>query len=142
MEKNCILWDVTPCTPLKISRRFGVVCHLCLQDRRISQTIPACSRQQVGFSTLKVDLTFSSQTAIDLQWATRRFMPEDRTGLVHRCENRKSCINFGLSSLSNCLDLSATYFQFHRSRYRPISVVCSWRQSIWMHAYLHTHHRE
>jgi hypothetical protein len=83
MEKNYIFWDVTPCTPLYI------VCHLCPQGRRISQTNPTCSRWRANFSTLKMELTFSSQTSFVLQRSRRRYMPEDG----HRCENRKSCIN-------------------------------------------------
>jgi hypothetical protein len=35
--KSCIFWDVTPCSPLKLNRRFGGTCRLHLQGRRISQ---------------------------------------------------------------------------------------------------------
>jgi hypothetical protein len=34
-----IIWDVTPCSPLKVIRRFGGACHLHLQGQRISQAI-------------------------------------------------------------------------------------------------------
>jgi hypothetical protein len=30
-------WDITPCSLLKVNRRFGGKCHLHLQGRRISQ---------------------------------------------------------------------------------------------------------
>jgi hypothetical protein len=35
--KNTLFWDITPCGPLKINRRFGVTYHRHLQDRRISR---------------------------------------------------------------------------------------------------------
>jgi hypothetical protein len=35
--KSSIFWDITPCSPLKVNRRFGWTCHLHLQGRRISQ---------------------------------------------------------------------------------------------------------
>jgi hypothetical protein len=34
---SSISWDITPCSPLKLSRRFGGTCRLYLQARRISQ---------------------------------------------------------------------------------------------------------
>jgi hypothetical protein len=33
--KSSIFWDVTPCSPLKLKRRFGETCGLHLQGRRI-----------------------------------------------------------------------------------------------------------
>jgi hypothetical protein len=35
--KSSVLWDITPCSPLKANWSFGVTRHLHLQDRRISQ---------------------------------------------------------------------------------------------------------
>jgi hypothetical protein len=35
--KASIFWDITPCSPLKVNRRFGRTCHLHLQGRRIRQ---------------------------------------------------------------------------------------------------------
>jgi hypothetical protein len=35
--KSSIFWDITPCSPFKVSRRFGGTCRLHLQRRRISQ---------------------------------------------------------------------------------------------------------
>jgi hypothetical protein len=31
---NFIFWDITPCSPLKVNRHFGGICHLNLQSRR------------------------------------------------------------------------------------------------------------
>jgi hypothetical protein len=36
-KKSYIFWDITPCSPLKVNRRFGETSRLHLQDRRISQ---------------------------------------------------------------------------------------------------------
>jgi hypothetical protein len=37
IKKSTILYDITPCSPLKINRRFGGTYHLHFQSRRISQ---------------------------------------------------------------------------------------------------------
>jgi hypothetical protein len=36
-SKYSIFWDITPCSLLKVNRRFGGTCRLHLQGRRISQ---------------------------------------------------------------------------------------------------------
>jgi hypothetical protein len=33
--KSSISWDITPCSPLKVNRRFGRIYRLYLQDQRI-----------------------------------------------------------------------------------------------------------
>jgi hypothetical protein len=35
--KSTIFWDITPCSPLKVNRRFGGTCRLHLQGRRMRQ---------------------------------------------------------------------------------------------------------
>jgi hypothetical protein len=35
--KNTIFWDITPCSPLEVNRRFGETYRLHLQGRKISQ---------------------------------------------------------------------------------------------------------
>jgi hypothetical protein len=35
--KSTIFWDITPCSPLKVNRRFGGKYRLNLQSRRISR---------------------------------------------------------------------------------------------------------
>jgi hypothetical protein len=32
-----VVWDIAPCSPLKVNRRFGGTCRLHLQGRRISR---------------------------------------------------------------------------------------------------------
>jgi phosphatidylserine synthase len=34
---SSVFWDITPCSPLKVNRRFVGTCRLYLQVRRISQ---------------------------------------------------------------------------------------------------------
>jgi hypothetical protein len=44
-------------------------------------------------STLKMEVTCSTETSVDFQRTTWRYIPEDRTLHNHRCENVKSCKN-------------------------------------------------
>jgi hypothetical protein len=37
----------------------------------------------VYYSTLKMEATYSSETSVDLQWTTRRYIREDRTILLN-----------------------------------------------------------
>jgi hypothetical protein len=41
-------------------------------------------------STLKIEATCSSETSVDFQWTTRRYIPENRTLQNRRCENLRS----------------------------------------------------
>jgi hypothetical protein len=36
-EKSFIFWDIKPCSPLKLNRRFGGTCRLHLQGWRVSR---------------------------------------------------------------------------------------------------------
>jgi hypothetical protein len=67
---NSVLWDITPCSPLKVSRRFGGICRLQLQGRRMSQA----RSHEVG----------SGESVISQKIALHN----------HRCENLKSCAEF------------------------------------------------
>jgi hypothetical protein len=98
--KNSVFWDITPCSPSKINWRFGEICRLHRQSRRISQaikqreslfatcfTLVSCLSYS---STLKMEVTCSSETSVDFRRTTRRYIPEDRALHNHRCENFKS----------------------------------------------------
>jgi hypothetical protein len=37
--KSSVCWDIAPCNPLKVSRRFGEKCRLHLQSPSINQAI-------------------------------------------------------------------------------------------------------
>jgi hypothetical protein len=76
-QVNILLsWDITPCSSLKVNRRFGGTYRLHLQCRRISQ---ARNQREVGGKD-------------SFQLTTRRYIPEDSTLHNHRCENLKSYI--------------------------------------------------
>jgi hypothetical protein len=52
-------------------------------------TLVSCS---VYSSTLKMEAIYSSDTSVEFQRTTSRFIPEGSTLHNHRCENLKSCI--------------------------------------------------
>jgi hypothetical protein len=70
--KNPIFWNVTPCSPLKAIRRFGGICS----------SIATCFMLVSGLpysSTLKMEATYSSETTVDFEQTTRRYIPDDVT---------------------------------------------------------------
>jgi hypothetical protein len=81
-----IFWGITPCTRLKINRVFGGTCHLHLQGRRRSEAINQVeenSKQNlVSSSILKMEAICSSETSVDFEPTTRRYIPEDRTSQI------------------------------------------------------------
>jgi hypothetical protein len=34
--KGSVVWDITPCSPIKAYRHYGGTCHLHLQGRRVT----------------------------------------------------------------------------------------------------------
>jgi hypothetical protein len=44
-----ILWDITPCIPLKVNRHFGIIYRLHVQGLRISQASSVCYLRHAGF---------------------------------------------------------------------------------------------
>jgi hypothetical protein len=78
-----ILKDIKFCTKssLKVNRCFGVTCLLHIQRRIIRQRRnyhEAGSKQTSSSSTLKMKATCSSETSVDLQRTTWRFIPENK----------------------------------------------------------------
>jgi hypothetical protein len=51
IEKSSIFWDITPCSQLKVNRRFGRICHHHIQSRKIGpvRNQRECKWPQVGF---------------------------------------------------------------------------------------------
>jgi hypothetical protein len=98
--KSTIFLNITQCSPLKVNRRFGGKYLLHLQGRRISRArtsvkavIATCfyAGSCLAYSsTLKMVAICSSETSVDFQRSTRRYIPEDSTLHNHRCENLKS----------------------------------------------------
>jgi hypothetical protein len=65
--KSTIFWDITPCSPLKVNRR--------------AFTLVSCSAYS---SILTMEAICSSETSVDFQRTTRRYIPEDST--LHNLE--------------------------------------------------------
>jgi hypothetical protein len=61
--KCSIFWDITTCSPLKINRRFGGICRLHIQGRRISQ---ARNQREAGSNQWLACFTFHSKDGGDL----------------------------------------------------------------------------
>jgi hypothetical protein len=66
--KGSIFWDITPCSPLKVKRRFGGTHRLHLQDRRICQ---ARNKHEAGRKQ-------SCDWPILWSWRWRRYVPPKR----------------------------------------------------------------
>jgi hypothetical protein len=50
--KSFVLWNTTPCSPFKVSRRFGGTCRSLLQGRRINQARNQCESKWKAESEL------------------------------------------------------------------------------------------
>jgi hypothetical protein len=74
--KSTIFWDTMPCSPLKVNWHFGETYRLHLQCRISWATYQRESRWQ-AYSTLKMETICSSETSVDFQRTTWRYIPED-----------------------------------------------------------------
>jgi hypothetical protein len=73
--KSTIFWDITPCSPLSVYRRFGGTYRLHLQGQKISSARnqpesrwQACFHARFSlnsFFTLKMEAICSSETSVD-----------------------------------------------------------------------------
>jgi hypothetical protein len=90
--KSAIFWDITPCSPLEVNRRFGRNYHLDLQCRINRARYQSDSRWQAewlppaftletgsAYSTLKIEATYCSETSVDFQRTARCYILEDST---------------------------------------------------------------
>jgi hypothetical protein len=78
-----LFWNITPCNPLKVNRRFGGTCLLHLFGRQISQ---ARNQNEAGGSACTC-----LRNVFDFQQTARHYIPEDRNfHNNHRCEAPKS----------------------------------------------------
>jgi hypothetical protein len=71
--KSIILWDITPCSPLSLNRRFGGTYRILLA------TFLLAGFAEPIYSTLKIEAMCSSETSVGTQRTTRRHIPEDNT---------------------------------------------------------------
>jgi hypothetical protein len=87
-----VFCDVTPCSPLKVSRRFGGTSPVSFPNFPIYAPLYSCV---ACYSTMKTEATDSSQTLITLDQTTRCHIEEDRNHSVSqyisppckKCEN-------------------------------------------------------
>jgi hypothetical protein len=109
---SSLLWDITPCSPLKVNQRFEGTCRLHLQGPRISRT-----RNQRGSNLLsrwfiarfilrpwkwrrrvspKRRFTFNGLHGIlsqKIQLFTPYNIPKGHNCYIHRSENLRSFVN-------------------------------------------------
>jgi hypothetical protein len=82
--RSSIFWDITPCSPLKVNRRFGGTHRLHLQGRTNRAKKPAwkqvASRSCSAYSsTLKMEAICSSETSVGSRRTAGRYIPEERS---------------------------------------------------------------
>jgi hypothetical protein len=85
-QKSPIFWGLTPCSPLKVSQRFGGTYRLHLLGWRVSQA---------GSKQLKMEARFSSETSGGFQWTTWCYIPENRTQTLQILHNQRNCVKWG-----------------------------------------------
>jgi hypothetical protein len=111
------LWDITRCSPLKITPRFGGTYYFCLQGRSVNQT-----RNQYKSSACLLHAGFLAwvilrrdgrgdiflRNVVWLQRSTQRYIPEDTTLYNDRCEYPKS---YSHRSTQELVGLSVGHFE-------------------------------
>jgi hypothetical protein len=111
--KSSIFWDITPCSLLKVNRRFGETCCLHIQCRRISQSLLATGFMLVScfaYSSILKMKTCSSAMSVDFQLTTQRHIAETRAlnfriildlrGSFTKPFNSSLCLDFQFVSLA------------------------------------------
>jgi hypothetical protein len=97
--KGSIFWDIAPCNPLKVNRRFGGICRLSLHGRRIRKA----RNQRLLHAGILLRLLFSPEDGGDMLPPNVGFLSleymhcilSDRIIHNHLCENLKSyVVNF------------------------------------------------
>jgi hypothetical protein len=100
-KKSSIFWDVVPYSRVKVNQRFRRTFHLHFQGRKISQR----RNQYEAGTKQRMKAKYSSETSVDFQGNTMRYIPEDRTLYNHRCENLKS---YDIKYINNSESISST----------------------------------
>jgi hypothetical protein len=76
-NNSSVFWVIMPCSPLKVDRRFGGIFPKYLQDRTINQVRFTLVPFLAYSSKVKMKAICSSETSVDVQWTTRRYITED-----------------------------------------------------------------
>jgi hypothetical protein len=92
--KSIIFWDMTPCSPLSCTRRFGrsyrLLCSSTLKMEAIRLATCLLDGLLNYSSTLKMEVIRSSETSGATQRTTRRHIPEDDTLNCTGCSKKAS----------------------------------------------------
>jgi hypothetical protein len=101
---------------IHVQIRFGGICRLRLQGRRISKALSqhgsVASRAVFAWLVLGPwSCTCSSESSVAFQRTTRRYIARDRTLHEHRCENLKSCKEIGCIYWNSIQFLLQAYVQ-------------------------------
>jgi hypothetical protein len=75
--KSAIFWDISPCSPLSVNRRFGGTYCLYLQGRK-NKLSKKPAWKQVACDSEDGGDRFS-ETSVDTERTTRPYIPEDGT---------------------------------------------------------------
>jgi hypothetical protein len=91
---SSIFWDVTSCSLVKVSRRFGEHRFILRVEEWAKQAeVVACFMLVsclTSSSTLRMEAIFSSVTSVDFHRNTRCYIPENGVLQNRRCEKLKS----------------------------------------------------
>jgi hypothetical protein len=94
--KSPRFWDITQCSPLKVSLRFGTICRLHLWGGRTSEAVLSTCFMLVSCVAycliLKMKPTCCSEKSVGFQQTTWCYIQDDRNRHNHRCENLRSYI--------------------------------------------------
>jgi hypothetical protein len=75
--KTSVFWDIMPCSPLTVARRFAGTCRHQLQGHRISQEETSLKYGgKHSFSTSEIEAVRFSETPNDFQRTTKSYIPE------------------------------------------------------------------
>jgi hypothetical protein len=78
---SSVVWDVTPCSQLEVNLGFGRKTRLHLQGRKVNQAVNqliAGSKQSCAW----MKEIGSSETSVDFQGYTWRYISENRTACL------------------------------------------------------------
>jgi hypothetical protein len=99
-----IICDVTPCSRLKVNRCFGGTYRPIFRVEASRALLPSFFTLVsclAYFSILNMEATRSSETSVDFQRTTRRYIAEDGTFPNHLCENLRSYLFIEIFLLLN-----------------------------------------